>query len=112
MSAIPRALVGFEKEVPEKLMTYLEDNKDMLNQHEKRYGKAQGFGESWGIRKECLETLCRKFFMACVHDYIDEVARVERTYPLPMFVNAWHNCNIRNSCREGYLQVDTGFACY
>lgn len=88
----PQALVGFEKEVPEKLMTYLEDNKDMLNQHVKEIWESKGSVKA-GTWKEVFgdTPFTKEFFMAWQYaDYIDEVARVgKEQYPLPMFVNAW-----------------------
>lgn len=73
-------------------MTYLEDNKDMLNQHVKEIWESKGSVKA-GTWKEVFgdTPFTKEFFMAWQYaDYIDEVARVgKEQYPLPMFVNAW-----------------------
>lgn len=88
----PQALAEFENEVPEKLMAYLETNKDILNQHVKEIWESKGSLKA-GTWKEVFgdTPFTKEFFMAWQYaDYIDEVARVgKEQYPLPMFVNAW-----------------------
>lgn len=108
MDYCPPALVAYEKEVPQELLTYLEVNKNILGQHLKEIWENNGSQKN-GTWKEVFgdTPFAKEFFMAWHYaDYIDEIAREGKNDIRCRCLSMHGWCNIRNNCRVDILQED------